>query len=53
MDERVEAVQRMQDYIAGNLDTNITMADLANVSQYSPWSTSGLPQATQVFRVLS
>ena len=37
MDERVEAVQRMQDYIAGNLDTNITMADLANVSQYSPW----------------
>ena len=37
MDERVEAVQRMQDYIAGNLDTNITMADLANVSQYSTW----------------
>ena len=37
MDERVEAVQRMQDYIAGNLDTNITMADLANVSKYSPW----------------
>ena len=37
MDERVEAVQRMQAYIAGNLDTNITMADLANVSQYSPW----------------
>ena len=37
MDERVEAVQRMQDYIAGNLDTNIAMADLANVSQYSPW----------------
>ena len=37
MDERVEAVQRMQDYIAVNLDTNISMADLANVSQYSPW----------------
>ena len=37
MDERVEAVQRMQDYIAVNLDTNITMADLANVSQYSTW----------------
>ena len=37
MDERVEAVQRMQDYIAGNLNTNITMADLANVSQYSTW----------------
>ena len=37
MDERVEAVQRMQDYIAVSVDTNITMADLANVSQYSPW----------------
>ena len=37
MDERVEAVQRMQDYIAGNLDTNITMADLASVSRYSTW----------------
>ena len=37
MDGHIEAVQRMQDYIAGNLDTNITMADLANVSQYSTW----------------
>ena len=37
MDEHIEAVQRMQDYIEANLDTNITMADLANVSQYSPW----------------
>ena len=37
MDERVEAVQRMQDYIAMHLDTNITLADLANVSQYSTW----------------
>ena len=27
----------MQDYIAANLDKNITMADLARVSQYSPW----------------
>ena len=27
----------MQDYIANHLDTNITMADLADVSQYSPW----------------
>ena len=37
MDEHIEAVQRMQDYIEANLDTNITMADLANVSRYSPW----------------
>ena len=37
MDEHIEAVQRMQDYIEANLDTNITMAELANVSKYSPW----------------
>ena len=37
MDEHIEAVQKMQDYIEANLDTNITMADLANVSKYSPW----------------
>ena len=37
MDEHIEAVQRMQDYIEAQLDTNITMAELANVSKYSPW----------------
>ena len=37
MKEHIEAVQRMQDYIAAHLDNNITMADLAKVSQYSPW----------------
>lgn len=37
MGEHIEAVQRMQDYIASNLDGNITMADLAKVSGYSPW----------------
>lgn len=37
MDEHIEAVQRMQDHIQKNLDTDITMADLAKVSQYSPW----------------
>jgi AraC-like DNA-binding protein len=37
MDGHIDAVQRMQDYIAMHLNTNITMADLANVSQYSPW----------------
>ena len=37
MDEHIEAVQRMQDYIEANLDNNITTADLASVSRYSPW----------------
>ena len=37
MDEHIEAVQRMQDYIQNNLDSNITMADLARASMYSPW----------------
>ena len=37
MDEHVEAVQRMQDYIEAHLASNITMVDLAKVSLYSPW----------------
>ncbi|MBR4956105.1 MAG: AraC family transcriptional regulator [Clostridia bacterium] len=37
VDEHIEAVQRMQDFIADNLEKNITMADLARVSLYSPW----------------
>ena len=37
MDEHIEAVQRMQDYIEAHLDSTITMADLASVSKYSPW----------------
>ena len=37
MNEHIEAVQKMQDYIATHLDTNITMADLAKVSKFSPW----------------
>ncbi len=37
MEEHIEAVQRMQDYIQRNLDKDITMADLARVSMYSPW----------------
>ena len=37
MDEHIEAVQRMQDYIEANLDNNITTADLSSVSRYSPW----------------
>lgn len=37
MEEHIEAVQRMQNYIHMNLTTNITMADLARASMYSPW----------------
>ncbi len=37
MEEHIEAVQRMQDYIQMNLNREITMADLARVSMYSPW----------------
>ena len=37
VDEQLEAVQRMQDYIRGHLYGEITLADLARVSLYSPW----------------
>lgn len=37
MNEHIEAVQKMQDYITTHLDNNITMADLAKESKYSPW----------------
>ncbi|MDD3571280.1 MAG: AraC family transcriptional regulator [Lachnospiraceae bacterium] len=37
MEEHIEAVQRMQDYIAEHLCENITLADLSLVSLFSPW----------------
>ena len=37
MDERIEAVQRMQDYIESNLDQDISLANLAKAAGYSPW----------------
>lgn len=37
MNEQVEAVQRMQDYIGTHLSENITLADLSRASCYSPW----------------
>lgn len=37
MEEQVEAVQRMQDYIADHLSEPITLAALAKVSYFSPW----------------
>ena len=37
MKEQILAVQRMQDYIEGHLEEDITLADLARASLFSPW----------------
>ena len=37
MTEQILAVQRMQDYIADHLEEPITLANLAEVSLFSPW----------------
>lgn len=37
MDEHIEAVQQMQDYIDAHLTEHITLAKLARVSYFSPW----------------
>ena len=37
MQEQIDAVQRMQDYIGSHLTEEITLADLAGVSLFSPW----------------
>ena len=37
MEEHIEAVHRMQEYIEENLSSEITMAQLADVAMYSPW----------------
>lgn len=37
MKEQTMAVQRMQEYIEAHLEEEITMADLARVSLFSPW----------------
>lgn len=37
MQEQIEAVQRMQDYIYEHITETITLADLSKVSLYSPW----------------
>lgn len=36
MQEQIEAVQRMQEYIETNLSDNITLAKLSGVSWFSP-----------------
>ena len=37
MDERIEAAQRMQDYITDKLDQDISITDLSKAAGYSPW----------------
>lgn len=37
MEEQIEAVQRMQDYIETHLQEEIILANLSKVSNYSPW----------------
>ena len=37
MQEQIEAVQRMQEYIEKHLRENISFADIARVSLFSPW----------------
>ncbi|VEU82900.1 helix-turn-helix domain-containing protein [Acholeplasma hippikon] len=39
MDEKIKAVQRMQDYIKIHIDEEIIIVDLVNISLYSPWYT--------------
>lgn len=45
MQEQLLAVQRMQDYINQHLSETITLADLANISCYSPWHSHRLFKA--------
>lgn len=37
MQEKISAVQKMQDYIEAHISEDISFADLAKVSLYSPW----------------
>ncbi|MDE6585205.1 MAG: AraC family transcriptional regulator [Clostridia bacterium] len=37
MQQQIEAVQRMQDYIAAHLSEEITLADLSAAAMFSPW----------------
>lgn len=37
MNEQINAVQRMQDYIEEHLETDITLTELSEASLFSPW----------------
>ncbi|MGI6344410.1 MAG: helix-turn-helix transcriptional regulator [Bacillota bacterium] len=45
--EKIEAVQRMQDYIAAHIHEKITLKNLADAAAYSPW------YAARIFRELT
>lgn len=47
MDEKIEAVQSMQDYIASHFREDINLADLALAEHYSPW------YAARLFKLLT
>lgn len=58
MREQIEAVQRMQDYIEAHWNEEITLADLAGASLFSPWYScrlfkelTGLPPADYIRRL--
>lgn len=58
MQEQIIAVQKMQEYIEEHLQEEITLADLARVSLFSPWHSyrlfkeyTGLTPADYIRRV--
>lgn len=58
MNDKILAVQRMQDYIAAHLGEPITLADLAVAARFSPWyaarifkELTGLPPADYIRRL--
>ncbi len=42
MQEHIEAVQRMQEYIKTHLGENISLASLSEISLFSPWYSARL-----------
>ena len=47
MDNQIQAVQAMQDYIEAHCDTNISLTELATVAHFSPW------YAARIFKELT
>ncbi len=47
MNDRILAVQRMQDYIQDHLSGSVTLAELAEAARYSPW------YSARIFRELT
>lgn len=47
MNEKIQAVQSMQDYIGGHSEKNISLVDLAEAAHFSPW------YCTRIFKELT